>query len=253
MVLRARWVPIFFLLCTFKTYAMGSNINWDRAVNEAIVSYGLPVEPKLIKKFKKSGVHYPPDEIALLAFKQEQHMQLWARNHDQAWHHVHTYPLTASSGHAGPKLQEGDRQIPEGIYHITYLNPFSNMHLSMKIDYPNAFDRQHASFKRRRRLGSNIFIHGKDYSVGCLAVGDRAIEELFLLTHRVGPEHVQLIIAPNDLRRARPIKSGANQPHWLPTLYQNIRLALHQFPLTKTLDKLQQAQARLELSHQTLP
>ncbi|MDF1683656.1 MAG: L,D-transpeptidase family protein [Legionellaceae bacterium] len=210
---------------------MGSNLNWDHAVDEAITSYGLPVEPKLTQKFSKAGIHYPPDDIALLAFKQEQHMQLWAKNNHQAWRHVHTYPLTASSGHSGPKLREGDRQIPEGMYHITYLNPFSNMHLSMKINYPNAFDRQHASAERRRRLGSNIFIHGKTYSVGCLAVGDKAIDELFLLTHRVGLEHVQLIIAPNDLRRAKPIKSTLNQPRWVPTLYQNIRVALNQFPL----------------------
>ncbi len=226
-----RLLLIICWLCAFQSYAMGSNLNWDHAVNEAIVSYGLPIEPKLIKKFSKAGVHYPPDDIALLAFKQERHMQVWARNNHQTWRHVHTYPLTASSGHLGPKLREGDRQIPEGIYQITYLNPFSNMHLSMKINYPNAFDRQHASFERRRRLGNNIFIHGKTYSVGCLAVGDKAMDELFLLTHRVGLEHVQLIIAPNDLRRAKSIKTAFNKPRWLPTLYQNIRLALNQFPL----------------------
>jgi hypothetical protein len=226
-----RLLLIFFLLCAAKSYAMGSNINWDRAVNEAITTYGHPVEPKLTRLFSKAGVSYPPRDVALLAFKQERHIQVWAKDEDNAWQHIHTYPLTASSGHLGPKLREGDKQIPEGIYQLTLLNPFSNMHLSMKINYPNAFDRQHATAERRRRLGSNIFIHGKALSVGCLAVGDHAMDELFLLTHRVGLEHIQLIIAPNDLRRAQPAHAHLTEPRWLPTLYKNIRLALNQFPL----------------------
>lgn len=226
-----RLYSILFLLCALKSYAMGTHINWDRAVNEAIVTYGLPVEPKLVKLFSKAGVSYPPNEMALLAFKQEKHIQVWAQSDNQTWHHIHTYPLTASSGQLGPKLREADRQIPEGIYSIAYLNPYSKMHLSMKINYPNAFDRAHATAKRRRRLGGNIFIHGKDYSVGCLAVGDKAIDEIFLLTHRVGLAHVQLIIAPNDLRRAKPAIASMSEPHWLPTLYKNIELALNQFPI----------------------
>ncbi len=236
---------IFLLLYVFKAYPMGSHLNWDRAVNEAIVTYGLPIEPKLIQTFSKSGVRYPPDDIALLAFKQEQHVQLWAKNEHQAWRHVHTYPLTASSGHLGPKLKQGDKQIPEGIYQITYLNPFSNMHLSMKINYPNTFDRQHATAERRRKLGDNIFIHGKNYSVGCLAVGDAAMDELFLLAYRVGLEHVQLIIAPNDLRRAKPATTFFNEPRWLPTLYQNIRLALKPFLLQRETVLQQHPQSHL--------
>jgi hypothetical protein len=33
----------------------------------------------------------------------------------------------------------------------------------------------------RKNLGSNIMIHGKNCSVGCLAMGDEAAEELFVL------------------------------------------------------------------------
>jgi len=212
---------------------MGSHINWDQAVNEAIATHGLPIEPKLKKIFSKAGVHYPPREIALLAFKQERHIELWAKDESQSqkWRYIHTYPLTAFSGHLGPKLREGDKQIPEGIYQLTLLNPFSNMHLSMKVNYPNAFDRQHATAERRRRLGDHIYIHGKALSVGCLAVGDKAMNELFLLTHRVGLDHVQLIIAPYDLRRTQPNYTHLSEPRWLPTLYQTIKLALNHFPL----------------------
>ena len=56
----------------------------------------------------------------------------------------------------------------------------------MKLDYPNAFDRLHANAEGRTQPGSNIFIHGKAASIGCLAMGDAAIEELFLLVSDIG-------------------------------------------------------------------
>nr|WP_040916456.1 L,D-transpeptidase family protein [Legionella tunisiensis] len=209
---------------------MAPKLNWDNAVDNAVRKYGLRTEPELLRLFAKSNVAYPPKDIALLAFKKERKMELWARNGNTAWRHIHTYPLTAFSGRLGPKLKERDRQIPEGIYRLITFNPFSSMHLSMMIDYPNHFDRLQASKDGRRRLGNNIFLHGRSLSVGCLAVGDRAIDQLFLLVRRVGLSHVKLIIAPNDLRVAKPATSNFAQPRWLPELYKQISSALSQFP-----------------------
>ena len=107
------------------------------------------------------------------------------------------------------------------------------MHLSMMINYPNSFDRLQASKDGRRHLGNNIFLHGKTFSVGCLAVGDKAIDQLFLLVWRTGLSHVQLIIAPNDLRKGKPATSTFAQPRWLPELYKNISRALAQFDSPK--------------------
>ncbi len=215
------------------TLAMTSRIDPAQAINSAIIRYGLSKEPHLISYFSKAGVAYPPKDIALLAFKKEQAIQLWAKDNQEHWRFIHTYPLTASSGTLGPKLKEHDRQIPEGIYRLTTFNPYSSMHLSMMINYPNEFDREQASKDGRRKLGGNIFLHGKATSVGCLAVGDGAIDELFLLTHRVGLGHVQLIIAPNDLRKESPATNKFAQPHWLPELYHRIGKALNRFPLSK--------------------
>ncbi len=102
----------------------------------------------------------------------------------------------------------------------------------MKINYPNAFDRQKAAAEGRRKLGGNIFLHGKSESVGCLAIGDHAINQLFMLSRRVGLSHVQLIIAPNDLRRAKPKTKLHTQPNWLPELYEEIEDKLQVFPLS---------------------
>lgn len=210
---------------------MSYHISPSQAIKSAVLRYGLRKEPQLMAHFYKAGVAYPPKDIALLAFKKEQNIQLWAKDQQNSWRYIHTYPLTAYSGRLGPKLKEYDRQIPEGIYRLTTFNPYSTMHLSMMINYPNEFDQQQANKDGRRKLGGDIFLHGKAASVGCLAVGDSAIDELFLLTHRVGLSHVQLIIAPNDLRKNKPATNILAQPKWLPVLYRKIGKALNRFPL----------------------
>jgi murein L,D-transpeptidase YafK len=210
---------------------MASNpITLNEAIEQAIQSYGLQTEPELKTFFKQAEVKYPPKKIALLAFKKEQHLQLWAKNKNKSWQHIHTYPLTASSGSLGPKLKENDLQIPEGIYKLTAFNPFSQMHLSMKINYPNAFDKKKALKEGRQQLGGDIFLHGKAESVGCLAVGNHAIDQLFMLSHQVGLNQVQLIISPSDLRLGGKPKTKTH-PRWLPELYQSIEKKLNLFPL----------------------
>ena len=207
---------------------MAPKINWHKAVNIAIEKYGLRTEPSLKKAFKRANVAYPPKEITFLAFKKEKKLELWAKN-DEKWHWIKTYHLTAFSGALGPKMKEHDKQIPEGIYHLTMLNPFSSFHLSIMLDYPNNFDRSIARLERRRRLGNNIFLHGKNVSVGCLAVGDKAIDQIFLLVSKVGLLNSKIIIAPNDMRTgpiATPLKG---KPKWLTLLYKKIKVALKPF------------------------
>ncbi|MGC1182890.1 L,D-transpeptidase family protein [Legionella sp.] len=208
---------------------MTHKLNWDQAIERAIKQHGLRVEPKLKAYFNKAKVSYPPRDIALLAFKSERQVELWARNQDQAWKHIHTYFLTGFSGQLGPKLRENDKQIPEGIYKLVNFNPFSSMHLSMMIDYPNNYDRQKGYQDGRKNLGNNIFIHGKNLSVGCLAIGNLAIDQLFILARRVGLNHIQVIIAPNDLRNKKPSTSTFAQPRWLPELYKHIAESLKPF------------------------
>lgn len=212
---------------------MAPKINWKKAVNIAIEKYGLRTEPGLKRAFKRAKTAYPPKEIALLAFKKEKKLELWARDDDHHWHWIKNYHLTAFSGALGPKLKEHDKQIPEGIYHLTLLNPFSSFHLSIMLDYPNNFDRSIARLERRRHLGNNIFLHGKNVSVGCLAVGDKAIDQIFLLVSKVGLTKTVIIIAPNDMRKAPPATSLKGKPKWLSLLYKKIKVALKPFNRAK--------------------
>lgn len=229
---------LVLLLNVANSFAMGGHkVDINKAIDNAIIRYGLQTEPQLKSYFQAAGISYPPKEIAFLAFKQERHIELWAKDDETPWKMIHEYPLTAFSGRLGPKLRERDYQIPEGVYHLTTFNPFSSMHLSMMINYPNDFDRMQAIKDGRRQLGGDIFLHGKTLSVGCLAVGDRAIDQLFLLVRRVGLNKSKVIIAPNDLRVAKPATSSFAQPRWLPELYHHIRIALNEFPVTKHYSK----------------
>jgi murein L,D-transpeptidase YafK len=118
-------------------------------------------------------------------------------------------------------LRQGDKQVPEGIYRIDGLNPNSHYHLSMKINYPNEFDLFHAWQEGRTKPGSDIFIHGSAVSIGCLAMGDEAIEELFVLAAQVGVENIKVVIAPRD-PRLYPLEADANLPEWTTELYSVI-------------------------------
>lgn len=217
-------------LLPHESFAMAPKISLEKAIDRAVKRYGTPQEPHLRTIFNQAHIAYPPSEIALLAFKKERQLQLWAKDDDHGWRYIHNYPLTAFSGRLGPKLKEHDLQIPEGVYRLTSFNPFSSHHLSMMINYPNQFDRIQAIKDGRTNLGGSIFLHGKASSVGCLAVGDKAIDELFLLVRRVGLSHVKMVIAPNDLRRDKPATSTFAQPRWLPELYQEITAELRKYP-----------------------
>ena len=98
---------------------------------------------ELLPFFQRAGVQFPPKQLALLIFKKNQRLDLWAKdaNH-KGWVQIRSFSILAASGNPGPKLEEGDHQVPEGIYHITRLNPYSHFDLSMGLDYPNAFDRE---------------------------------------------------------------------------------------------------------------
>jgi hypothetical protein len=126
----------------------------------------------------KAGLPYPPREIFIRAFKRESAVEAWAREDAEPFKRVADYRVLASSGHPGPKRREGDLQVPEGFYRIDRLNPVSNFHLSLGLNYPNESDR---ILSDREHPGSDIYIHGKAASIGCLPLGDPGIEELYLL------------------------------------------------------------------------
>lgn len=112
--------------------------------------------------------------VFMRIFKQERTLEVWLKK-DSAYVLFRSYPICSYSGNLGPKLAEGDRQAPEGFYHVrkSSLNPNSRYHLSFNLGYPNRFDRSHG------RTGSYLMVHGDCVSIGCYAMTDAKIEEIY--------------------------------------------------------------------------
>jgi murein L,D-transpeptidase YafK len=126
---------------------------------------------------------------------------------------IEEHPICAASGLLGPKRRFGDRQVPEGIYEIDYLNPRSAYHLSLRIDYPNASDRVRGD---RSALGGAIMVHGDCVSIGCIAIEDGPIERVFVsveAARRAGKKRVPIHIFPRRMDDAgRAALEGAAPP-----------------------------------------
>ncbi len=197
---------------------------------EVVRKYHAKVERRLEPRFRFAGVAWPPQHAALLALKETRRLELWAQQ-DGEWRFIREYRIKGYSGTLGPKLAEGDKQVPEGFYRIKRLNPNSGFHLSMELDFPNRFDREQAKREGRREPGTDIYIHGRNVSTGCIALGDNAIEELFVLTSLIGKENVSVVITPRDFRihPVAPVKEGL--PSWATTLYGMLADGMQQFPL----------------------
>lgn len=203
-------------------------LDWTQAMQEKIGDYTQLSESRLAPDFTRVGLRYPTHDLAILIFKNTKRLEIYARDYGP-WRYIRSYHILAASGGPGPKLHVGDHQVPEGIYHIIGLNPESHFDLSMHLNYPNAFDRMEARLHHRTNLGGDIFIHGNDRSIGCVAIGNHAIQEVFPLVYYAGFNHVEVIIAPNDFRKGPPIY-GRVHPVWLPQLYARIGRALRVFP-----------------------
>ncbi len=183
----------------------------------------LVARDKIRPYFEQANLKYPPEKVTLLAMKEEGTLEVWASDSkDEIYKYIRSYNIQKLSGMKGPKLREGDKQVPEGIYKLVLLNPNSAYHLSMKINYPNEFDLIQANNENRDEPGTNIFIHGKAVSVGCLAMGDHTIESLYILSKDVGVENVKVLIAPHDPRERKLDHYAKTQPKWMEELYQNI-------------------------------
>ncbi|MBC7996560.1 MAG: L,D-transpeptidase family protein [Leptolyngbya sp.] len=206
---------------------------------EVISKYGYSVRKKLKPIFKSLDVPYPPKHLTWIALKSEKSLQLFAPDRRGKNQLLLVYSIIGASGTSGPKLREGDKQVPEGFYKIDGFRPNVIAHLAVSVNYPNAEDIAHARAEKRKNLGSDILIHGSKWSTGCLAMGNEPIEELFVLAHDTGIKNIDLIFAPWNFS-SEPQKSKqtitaekkySNQPDWLPGLYLRMAKILKQYPL----------------------
>ena len=226
---RRRRIGLVTLLAALSATVVDGGPLAAATVADRLREFGSAARLRLDPYFDQAAVAYPPSRLTLVGLKGEGLLDLYAANRGGAMRFVRSYPIQAASGVLGPKLRLGDQQVPEGLYRIELLNPNSRFHVSLRVNYPNAFDRRMALAEGRRALGGDIMIHGNRVSIGCLAMGDEAAEDLFVLAADTGLQHIDVILAPVDLRY-RPRPSTSDLPGWTSALYADIRAALAVLP-----------------------
>lgn len=159
--------------------------------------------PKLDKLLKTRGFEIG-QPVYLRIFKDEGVIELWMKRSER-FDLFEVYPICKNSGVLGPKLKEGDGQAPEGFYEVSkkQLNPNSKYHLAINMGYPNAFD------KSNGRTGGNLMIHGSCVSIGCYALTDNNIEEVYTLVEAAlsnGQESVPIHAFPFRMTQDALIK-----------------------------------------------
>lgn len=151
------------------------------------------VKPLLVPALEKKNLAYGSDAFIRI-FKAEKDLEFWVKKGER-FVLFKTYPICTFSGRLGPKIRQGDNQAPEGFYRVGLgqLNPYSRYHLSFNLGYPNAYDRAN------QRTGDFLMVHGNCVSIGCYAMGDAVIEEIYTLMEaalRNGQRNIDVHIFP---------------------------------------------------------
>jgi len=196
---------------------------------ERPTAFAPPVNPKATIGELMAQKNMPKNApILLRIFKQEAELEVWKRDKSGTFALLKTYPICRWSGQLGPKMKTGDLQSPEGFYSVTpaAMNPNSSYHLSFNLGFPNAYDRAHG------RSGSFLMVHGACKSVGCYAMTDQQITEIYALANDAfsgGQAAFQVQAYPfrmtaNNLARHR------DSPHM--AFWQNLKEGSDHFEVT---------------------
>ena len=153
-----------------------------------------PLSPQMLALMQDKGTT-PAAPMLIRAYKKEAEFEIWKMKGDGHYTLLKTYPMCRWSGQLGPKVREGDRQVPEGFYAITpaQMNPNSNYYLSFNVGYPNAYDRAHG------RSGASIMVHGACSSAGCFSMTDQQIAEIYAIAREAfagGQDAIQMQCLP---------------------------------------------------------
>ncbi len=155
------------------------------------------------------------DDAHVRIYKREHRLELWMRPPQGRYGLFRSYAICKYSGGIGPKLAEGDRQSPEGFYRVAkaQLNPGSRHHLAFNLGFPNAFDRQLG------RTGSFLMVHGGCTSIGCYAMTDEKVDEIYAIVEAAlnrGQDEVDVSIFPFVMSDAAVEATAGDEwhPYW---------------------------------------
>jgi len=171
-------IIIFLLGMSITIQAQNSNFLEDQKRYSRVRTAIAEKQSAIMLNLESHGLALDNFHILITAYKAEQQLTIHVkRKGEDRYQALVTYPVCALSGNLGPKRKQGDRQIPEGLYHIDRFNPSSNFYLSLGLNYPNESDKKKSTASR---LGGDIFIHGDCVTIGCLPMTDDLIKEIYL-------------------------------------------------------------------------
>ena len=149
--------------------------------------------PQMVKELQQKKI-VPGSPIFIRLFKSEHVLEIWVKC-DQQYKLFKTYPICFFSGGLGTKMRVNDGKSPEGFYTIEpkQLNPVSSYHLAINVGYPNLLE------KSKGYTGTDIMIHGDCVSIGCYAMTDPQIDEIYTMAYKsfeAGQKSIPLHIFP---------------------------------------------------------
>jgi murein L,D-transpeptidase YafK len=224
-------IPAAVVLLAVEPIASGARARGDR-----VATARRRVTGALRERFAARGLAYPPKHLYLRVFKRERRLEMWSEAGDGRFVLVKSYGVCASSGRLGPKRTQGDEQVPEGFYEVRVFNPKSRFHLSLGIDYPNRSDRALG----RSPFGRDIMIHGGCATIGCVPIGDDAIEEVYVAARDARPERAVVVhIFPAVMTDAATqlLRKEAGADARLRRFWESLRPAYLRFEATRRLPR----------------
>jgi murein L,D-transpeptidase YafK len=168
--------PFKKLLALLLLAPAGGLSGCEEAILSPLTRSLSPIPPKTVAAIEAlSSSKSAP--VLIRTYKKEAEFEIWKMKADGRYAYLKTFPLCRWSGQLGPKLREGDRQVPEGFYSITpaRMNPQSAYYLSFDVGYPNAYDRVQG------HKGGSIMVHGACSSAGCFSMTDAQIAEIYAI------------------------------------------------------------------------
>ncbi|MEP3439139.1 MAG: murein L,D-transpeptidase family protein [Hoeflea sp.] len=160
---------ILLALAVSMTACVSTVLDVDNKANQ-------PIAANLVSDMKKRKMT-PADPILVRIFKDESELEIWKRDRTGRYALLKTFPMCRWSGKLGPKTKEGDRQAPEGFYHVSagMLNPNSQYYLSFNLGYPNKLE------SALGYTGDALMVHGACTSAGCYALTDAGVAQIYAI------------------------------------------------------------------------
>ena len=230
------FIPLALALWQGKSVA--SSLQEKPPVTEKVETILARMAPTLEKELVNKGFRLGAP-LFIRIFKIPAELEVWMEK-NRHYELFKSYPICDFSGYPGPKIHEGDWQSPEGFYSVSAdrMNPRSSYHLSFNIGYPNEYDKQ------RNRSGSNIMIHGNCSSMGCFAMNDYRMEEIYTLAHVAltsGQQSFAVHIFPFRMTAAN-MKKFQSSP-WI-GFWKNLKEGFDAFERTQQVPEIRVARGR---------